>query len=265
MDHSSIRAARRHPGRFGRLLPPVAGIVLLGALVTAPTVAWNLERPEPVLENSYTLRNATLASGATTTARWNPCQEAITWQANLTGWPKKERRAMLEQITVGVAKVAAATGMIYRYTGSTTFVPRQENLVSAPADIVVAVINPKTTNFSFTENSLGYGGVLWATWYGGDGEGAAVVRGYAVLIPDGLRKLRPGYGKGNRQGNVILHELGHSAGLDHAGSSRQQMYPNLTAKSPSGLAAGDRTGLGKVGTEAGCIAVPSRVNITDYS
>lgn len=127
------------------------------------------------------------------------------------------------------------------------------------------MINPKTTNFSFSENSLGYGGVLWATWYGGDGEGAAVVRGYAVLIPSGMNKLKAGFGKGNTQGNVILHEMAHAAGLDHVRSAKQQMYPDLTAKSPNGYASGDLQGLTKVGKKAGCITIPDRVNITDYS
>lgn len=162
---------------------------------------------------------------------------------------------MLKQIQTAVAKVAKVTGMTYKYGGTTTFTPRQENLVSSPADIIVAVINPKTTNFSFSENSLGYGGVLWATWYGGDGEGAAVVRGYAVLIPAGMNKLKAGFGGGNTQGNVILHELAHAAGLDHVRSNKQQMYPDLTAKSPNGYASGDLQGLNLVGKKAGCITV----------
>lgn len=238
---------------------------LLCLVMLAPMAAFRIGAENTALGNNYTLRSAKLASGKTTTARWNPCQTAITWQVNMSGWPAKKRPAMLKQIQTSITRVAKVTGMKYRYAGTTTFVPRQENLVSAPADIVVAVINPKTTNFSFSENSLGYGGVLWSTWYGGDGEGAAVVRGYAVLIPAGMNKLKPGFGKGNYQGNVILHEMGHAAGLDHVRSAKQQMYPDLTAKSPNGLASGDLQGLGKVGKKAGCISIPSRVDITDYS
>ncbi|MBT0769321.1 hypothetical protein KIH74_10345 [Kineosporia sp. J2-2] len=248
-----------------RALKFVLAVLLLCLVMVTPMIAWNFTGQKTALGTNYTLRSAQLASGASTTARWNPCQQAITWQVNMSGWPASKRSAMLKQITAAVTKVSKVTGMTYRYAGTTTFTPRQENLVSAPADIVVAVINPKTTNFSFTENSLGYGGVLWATWYGGDGEGAAVVRGYAVLIPAGMNKLKAGFGGGNTQGNVILHEMAHAAGLDHVRSKAQQMYPDLTAKSPNGYAAGDLQGLVKVGKKAGCITVPSRVNITDYN
>ncbi|GAA3592606.1 hypothetical protein GCM10022223_04120 [Kineosporia mesophila] len=240
-------------------------LMLLSLVMITPMLAWNLTGEKAALGLNYTLRSAQLASGSTTTARWNPCQQAIVWRVNLSGWPAGQRPAMLKQIQTAVARVTKVTGMKYRYAGTTTFIPRQENLASAPADIVVAVINPKTTNFSFSENSLGYGGVLWATWYGGDGEGAAVVRGYAVLIPSGMNKLKPGFGPGNRQGNVILHEMGHATGLDHVRSKAQQMFPDLTAKSPNGFATGDVQGLTKLGTKAGCISVPSRVNITDYN
>jgi hypothetical protein len=241
-------------------------LMLLSLVMLTPMLAWNLGGSEKTaLGLNYTLRSAQLASGKYTTARWNPCQPSIVWRVNLSGWPAAKQPAMLKQIQTAVAKVAQVTGMTYKYGGTTTFTPRQENLVSSPADIIVAVINPKTTNFSFTENSLGYGGVLWATWYGGDGEGAAVVRGYAVLIPSGMNKLKAGFGGGNTQGNVILHELAHAAGLDHVRSNKQQMYPDLTAKSPNGYASGDLQGLNLVGKKAGCITVPSRVNITDYS
>ncbi|GAB3247291.1 hypothetical protein [Kineosporia babensis] len=261
MDDSRDQGRRTRRGpmvKFGLAL------TLLALVMLAPMLAWNLPGEKTALGTNYTLRSAQLASGKSTTARWDPCQKAITWQVNMAGWPAKKRPAMLKQIQSAVAQVSRITGMKYRYAGTTTFTPRQENLVSAPADIVVAVINPKTTNFSFSENSLGYGGVLWATWYGGDGEGAAVVRGYAVLIPSGMNKLKAGFGKGNTQGNVILHEMAHAAGLDHVRSSKQQMYPDLTAKSPNGYASGDLQGLGKVGKKAGCITIPDRVNITNY-
>ncbi|GAB6898537.1 matrixin family metalloprotease [Kineosporia succinea] len=255
MDHSRTRP----------VLKVALALTLLALVMVTPMLAFNLTGEKTALGLNYTLRSAQLASGKSTTARWNPCQKAIVWRVNMAGWPASKRPAMLKQIQTSVARVAKVTGMKYRYAGTTTFIPRQENLASAPADIVVAVIDPKKTNFSFSENSLGYGGVLWATWYGSSGEGAAVVRGYAVLIPSGMNKLKPGFGTGNKQGNVVLHELAHAAGLDHVRSKAQQMYPDLTAKSPNGLAPGDVQGLQKIGSKAGCIDVPSRVNITDYN
>lgn len=54
---------------------------------------------------------------------------------------------------------------------------------------------------------------------------------------------------------VPLHELGHVMGLDHAGTSRQLMYPVLPANLTD-LQAGDLTGLSRLGRSAGCVVMP---------
>lgn len=89
--------------------------------------------------------------------------------------------------------------MAYRYTGTTTFVPQRGNIAKSPAEIVVAVVKKSATDFTFSENSLGYGGIMWSTWSGGSGAGAAVVRGYVLLSPTGLATLKTGFGKGKTQ------------------------------------------------------------------
>jgi hypothetical protein len=91
-----------------------------------------------------------------------------------------------------------------------------------------------------------------------------VVRGYVVLVPSGITKLKAGFGAGRTQGSVILHELGHATGLQHPTSRAVLMYPTLTTAAPNGYAAGDRAGLDKLGTRPGCITVPARVDIKDY-
>jgi Matrixin len=218
----------------------------------------------PAAATPYQLKAVKLASGATTPARWNPCQKAVVWRDNLRGLPAAKRAGMLNQMKTGFNKLAAATGITYRYAGTTTFVPRQGNLVSQPADIVVAAVDASQTDLDIGEKSLGFGGVLWATWYGSSGEGAAVVRGYVVLIPSGVVKLKPGFGPGKTQGDVIQHELGHASGLEHVQNAGALMYPYLTASAPNGYTRGELNGLAKLGTKAGCIAVPERVNIKDY-
>ncbi|GLY13984.1 matrixin family metalloprotease [Kineosporia rhizophila] len=215
--------------------------------------------------SSYSIMQARLNSGKTIDARWNPCQTAITYRVNLSGLPKAKRAAMLKTVKASFKRLSAATGMTYRYKGTTSFVPRQDNLTKQPAEIVVAAVSKKRTDFPMTARSLGYGGVLWSTWYGSQGEGAAVMRGYVVLEAAAIQKLKTGFGRGLRQSNVILHELGHATGLDHVSSRRQQMYPTLTASSPSGFAKGDLAGLARVGKKAGCIEVPANVSISDLS
>ena len=213
----------------------------------------------------YVVKTVRLASNSITTARWNPCQPAIAWRANLQGLKAAARPAMIDQLRKAFARLAAADGMRYHYLGDTAFVPRQNNLVAQPADIVVAAVDKSATDFQFTDNSLGYGGSLWATWYGDSGEGAAIVRGYAILIPSGLAKLKPGFGAGRSQGDLILHELGHATGLEHTADSSQQMFATLTPGAPRGYARGDLAGLGKLGIRPGCIDIPARVDVKDYN
>jgi hypothetical protein len=259
---SLVRGARRRP----EIWPGVFAALAIGVVaVSGPLVSLTRTGSTAAATANYTLKKITLESGTTVIARWNPCQEAITYQVNLKGLPKADRKPMLKQVQQAFDQLAAADGMVYRYDGSTTFVPKQENLADQPAEIVVAAVDPSQTDLDLAEKSLGFGGVLWATWTGRSGEGAAVVRGYVILAPAGLADLKTGFGKGRRQGNVILHELGHATGLEHVSATSQEMYPALSTKSPNGYASGDRAGLKKVGINAGCLTIPSNVAIADYS
>jgi hypothetical protein len=240
-------------------------LILVAVAALGLSVSVGLSGTAPVSSQLYQVKKVSLASGAGMTARWNPCQKAIVWRANLVGLPASKRLAMLKQLQTAFNRLSSIDGMTYRYAGRTPFIPRQSNLVNQPADIVVAAVKASQTDLNLGERSLGFGGVLWATWYGSDGEGAAVVRGYVVLVPSGFAQLKPGFGKGKTQGNVILHELGHATGLEHVNNQKEQMYPVLTGISPKGYASGDLAGLAKLGTRAGCITIPERVTITDYN
>jgi hypothetical protein len=71
-------------------------------------------------------------------------------------------------------------------------------------------------------------------------------------VQDGLH---PGFGPGLSRGNLVLHELGHVAGLDHVQDAGQLMYPSISAGAPDGYAAGDLNGLAQLGAGSGCLAV----------
>jgi hypothetical protein len=224
-----------------------------------------LGRSAPIARPVYKFSTVTLASGTKIPARWNPCQDAITYQVNLDGLTSSRRAAMLRQIRSGVNRLAAADGMTYRYTGTTNFVPQQATLVDAPADIVVALVAPSRTDLDRSEKSLGFGGVQWVAWSGSRGEGAVVTRGYVILTPAGISALPPGFGAGETQGNVILHELGHATGLQHVPSAGELMNPLLTSDAPAGYGLGDRAGLARAGADGGCVQIPNDVQIGDHS
>lgn len=59
---------------------------------------------------------------------------------------------------------------------------------------------------------------------------------------------------GGSMGKVLLHEMGHVAGLDHPSGGGQVMSDGST--SPTAYQGGDKEGLGKVGADAGCVLEP---------
>ena len=76
----------------------------------------------------------------------------------------------------------------------------------------------------------------------------------AVIALDRTDKL-PLRG-GTSWSSVVLHELAHTMGLAHV-ADRAQLMATVLPRSVASLQAGDRTGLSKVGRDAGCVVVPT--------
>jgi len=179
--------------------------------------------------------------------RWNPCA-AIGWQLN----PGSADATAIATIKNAVAQVASASGLTFRYDGATTFVPTQENIEGAPDDLIVAVVNPATTDmFASAPTAAGFGGIHVRTTAAGNWR---VVKGYALIAAGELSSLPHAGGPGANIGTLTLHELGHAVGLMHAAKPAEIMYPVLTSQAPATYSADDRAGLALVGGSAGCIS-----------
>jgi hypothetical protein len=218
--------------------------------------------------SGYRLSTETMPDGKTLLLRWNPCQ-TITYKANVVVLPARMRPAVLREVRTAFGILAAASGLRFAYRGETSEVPRSSALDAQSAEIIVAVTTPARTDFPIGGGTLGYGGRSWYWWWSDSGlgiaYGAAITRGFVVLDSDRVTALQPGFGRGLDRGNLVLHELGHAVGLDHAGQRASLMYPELSSDSPNGYAAGDRAGLARVGRVAGCISVPARLPSPDLS
>ncbi len=254
------------------MAPPAAAAAPPAAAPAAPPAAASVVPARPVpeagpvsvvrSEDSYSLARLVMTDGRSTFLRWNPCQQ-ITYGINVSAVPAARRDAVRDQIRAAVRRLADATGLRYRYVPETPAVPRTENISAQKAELVIAVTSPEKTDFKIGSGMLGYGGYRYWEWSAGVGErgtsSAAIARAWVVVDGDSLMRLRPGFGPGRTQGNVFLHELAHTVGVDHVNDPRQLANPDLLPSAPDGYAPGDRTALRRLGRTAGCIEVPDSV------
>jgi hypothetical protein len=182
-----------------------------------------------------------------TVTRWNPCDGAITVKVNPTGGGA----GALADAQNAIKALKAGTGLNFVYDGTTTFVPRSSNQGSQPAKIVIAWGSRSQTDL-LNAGAIGEGG--WRST-GTSPDGAKwtwkIVSGFVVVDP--TARLSAGFGRGVTRGSLLLHELGHVAGLNHTSQTSQVMASALSSSSYASWGTGDKTGLGVVGATHGCV------------
>jgi hypothetical protein len=235
----------------------VAGLLGVGATSAAAAHAGSASH--------YTLTYAQDAFGHNRVVRWAPCVKTPTGNAaQVIRYKVKTRgvRSRIAFVKKGIAKLAAATGLKFRYAGTTHYIPRFgsgnslaeiDQWLHTKVRLVVAWARQGhgagTSNMLQPGSEAGVGTIDWES----SGAMQQRITAGAVVLKLGTVGLRRGFGAGGTTGTLLLHELGHAVGLQHYGDLHQVMNPVLGSWSPAGYGAGDRTGLRKIGRPAGCM------------
>ena len=180
--------------------------------------------------------------------RWTPCgvtPGVLTYRVNPRGLP----RGGLKEIRRAFGMVTAASGFAFRYLGRTDLVPLKQGSdeISRDAHITIAFSTPQKVPAL-------RGPVLATTPVAAGFVGSTTYRVIeAATVVDRTFRFRPGFAGGKRpsRGQTLIHEFGHTVGLDHVRDRRQVMYPSPT-RFAAAYARGDLRGLARHGVAAGC-------------
>jgi hypothetical protein len=175
-------------------------------------------------------------------ARWNPCNP-ISWRYN----PTHGFEGSIDVLERALQQVTRATGLQFRYAGTTTKVPYVDN-VKGVADLVVGWANEAQAD-ELLFSTAGYGGVKSS---GPSFKEQEYGQGTVVLDYEETQ-IEPSYSPSSPSatawGQIMLHELGHAVGLSHASGADEMMYPDANA---AAFGQGDLAGFRLVGASGGC-------------
>jgi hypothetical protein len=221
----------------------------------------------------YRLTYATDAyTGQTAVVRWAPCVKlngvakvhVIHYRVHAAGVARHVRLAHR-----AIARLADRTGLHFHYDGKTSYIPQGKGTSGAMrllaatqrrethgAQLVIAWAYRGTgagRSNLLTDAEAGVGSISWASQ---PLVSQLRIDDAAVVMKRGVH-MKPGFRAGGSVGTLLLHELGHTMGLQHVTDTSQAMYPVIGADSPAGYGTGDRTGLAKVGFAwSRCLTTP---------
>lgn len=165
--------------------------------------------------------------------------------------PQKGARLVFD----GLQQVADATGISFEFMGYTDEIyqfnqrktryswenERQALWIGWATDAEVPDLGPRSPDKDY---AIGVGGPIIHE----RSDGRREVVGGGVVLRSG-ESYPTKLGPGATTGNALLHEIGHSLGLDHVGSKAELMFSSLGSSAPNGFGDGDRSGLELIQTE----------------
>lgn len=166
-------------------------------------------------------------------ARWGTCR--IRYKVNERRMPATGMADLRE----AMRRVTLVTGIRFRYRGRTSAVPQGSYGGPGPDKMVVAWAPPSRSGGLLVDGVGGVGGTSRTS--------SRLLSGYVLMNSDYAAEADPGFGAGQPLGLVLMHELGHVVGLDHATDAKQIMAPGSPL--PAAVwGAADLSGLRHVGS-----------------
>ena len=177
---------------------------------------------------------------------WSPCRP-IHYVVRPDGAPANGNQL----IATAVARISAATGLVFVDDGATEEAPSSERAAYEPdlygkrwAPVLVAWSTPEETPV-LTGDTIGIGGSAPVTRMGR----SVYVTGSVTLDGPGIAELLATPNGVNNAYGVITHEFGHVVGLDHVDDPSQLMNPRASGAVTT-LQQGDLAGLAELGAGA---------------
>jgi hypothetical protein len=179
--------------------------------------------------------------------RINPCQ-VVGYRVNLALAPA----GALADVKGAVARVHQASGITFRYLGTTTALPPSTSGWPTGTTLVIGWARPAQTAWKMSGTLLGFGGP--ATWISADDAAGPVRRvNHGGVLLDSTETVGSGFTGTNRRGKLLMHEIGHAVGLGHVAATSQRMNHVIDRTSTSNWGAGDLRGMNRLGIAGGCV------------